>query len=100
MMLPRAHGPVSAIPGRYYYTAIMQKLSSQPVSLAPQDITLLPNALFEVMAIEQHRSKTWARGLSDPHEVEFFLQVSGSSRMVAGYHPVKSPLVLLAMQGE
>jgi len=99
--LPRSNGALVATPGHYYYTAIYRKVPDRPLGQRnPIVLTLVPNSIFRCEEIVKHGNHLHAKCVTHPHEAVFYIRVSTSHLLEAGYNAIKSPLILLAMQGD
>ena len=100
MRFPRSSpGPLKAVPNQYYYARVFRQVPDRKKGHADM-ITLVPNSIFVCEALTSHGPKIFARCRTQPHDVVFFLQISGHHLMPAGYEPLKSPLLLLAAQAD
>jgi len=98
--LPRTKsGPLKAIPGNYYYARIHRRIDIEP-GIQEETIILMPNTMFRCEGILVWKRGIYAHCMALPHNVEFHLRISGQELLPAGYEPIKSPLILLAMQSE
>ena len=101
MKLPRSSpGPLKAVEGNYYYARVFRQVNDRAHASRAQKVTLLPNSIFMCEDITQVGPKIFAVCRTHPHDVEFVIQISQHHLLPAGYEPIKSSLLLLAMQAE